>query len=205
MNQPLAALALAAAMLLGSGRPGSGRLRGMIAGPVAGDDARGYHGRAREMVLGGLAVGLLAWAIHRLAAGGRGRGRRRMRPTGGAPPARQTSGARDDAVELASAWPGWRSASKRACRWRRRWLPRESLDGSTGVALRRVASELASLRQLADLEGRMKEVSSLAGDRVKRYRDYLWFDLVRVRADNAFLKAQIRELQETLGADPLHP
>jgi hypothetical protein len=58
---------------------------------------------------------------------------------------------------------------------------------------------------LADLEGRMKDVSAIGGDRVKRYRDYLWFDLVRVRADYAFLDAQISELRVTLGEDAPHP
>ena len=106
MNQPLAALALAAAMLLGSGRPGSGRLRGTIAGPVAGDDARGDHGRAREMVLGGLAVGLLAWAITgsppvAVVAGAGGCGLPVVLHRLGRRPARA-----DDAVELASAWAG---------------------------------------------------------------------------------------------------
>ena len=94
MNEPLAALALAAALLLVSGRPGSGRLRGTIAGPAGGADARGDHGRVREMVLGGLAVGLLAWAITGSPPVARGRGSRRMRPTGAAPPARQASSAR---------------------------------------------------------------------------------------------------------------
>ena len=143
MNQPLAALALAAALLLVSGRSGSGRLRGTIAGPAAGVDARGERGRVREMVLGGLAVGLLAWAITGsppvavvAAAGGCGLpvvlhrlGRR---------PARA-----DDAVELAAAWAGMAVCLEAG-------LPvasavaaaATSLGGSTGLVLRRVAGLL---------------------------------------------------------------
>jgi hypothetical protein len=105
--------------------------------------------------------------------------------------------------------------SDRAARGRSAWTDAqtEGLSDRVRDAIDRLRATLVADQKrvaesnvlLADLEGRMKEVSALAGDRVKRYRDYLWFDLVRVRADNAFLKAQIRELQQTLGEDALNP
>ena len=143
MNRPLAVLALAAALLLVSGRPGSGRLRDTLAGPAAGVDARGDGTRIREMVLGGPSVGLLAWAVTGsarvavvAAAGGCGLlvvvrrlGRRPVRA--------------GDTVELAAAWAGMAVCLEAG-------LPvasavaaaAASLDGSTGVALRRVAGLL---------------------------------------------------------------
>jgi pilus assembly protein TadC len=143
MNEPLAALALAAALLLVSGRPGSGRLRGTISGPAGGTDTRGDHGRVREMVLGGLAVGLLAWAITgspsvALVAAAGGCGLPVLLHRLGRRPARA-----DDEVELAAAWAGMAVCLEAG-------LPvasavaaaAASLDGSTGLALRRVAGLL---------------------------------------------------------------
>jgi Flp pilus assembly protein TadB len=143
MNQPLAALALAAAALLGSGRPGSGRLPGTVTAPVAEVDTRGDRGRLREMVLGGLAVALLAWAVTGSpwgagVAAACGCGLAVVLRRIGERPARA-----DDAVELAASWAelavcleaGLPVASAVAA-------AAASLDGSTGVALRRVAGLL---------------------------------------------------------------
>jgi pilus assembly protein TadC len=143
MNEPLAALALAAALLLVSGQSGSGRLRGTISGPAGGADARGDHGRVRELVLGGLAVGLLAWAITgsppvAVVAAAGGCGLSVVLHRLGRRPARA-----DDAIELAAAWAGMAVCLEAG-------LPvasavaaaAVSLDGSTGLALRRVAGLL---------------------------------------------------------------
>jgi hypothetical protein len=106
-------------------------------------------------------------------------------------------------------------AMDRAAKGRSGWADAqtEGLNDRVRDALERLRATLATDKKrlqetkvlLADLEGRMQEVASLGGDRVKRYRDYLWFDLVKVRADYAFLNAQIRELQESLGEEPLRP
>ena len=143
MNEPLAALALAAALLLVSGLSGSGRLRGTIASPAGGVDARGDHGRVREMVLGGLAVGLLAWAVTgsppvALVAAAGGCGIPVILHRLGRRPARA-----GDAVELAAAWAGMAVCLEAG-------LPvasavasaAASLDGSTGLTQRRVAGLL---------------------------------------------------------------
>lgn len=143
MNEPLAALALTAALLVVSGRSGSGRLRGTIPGPACGGDTRRDRGRVREMVLGALAVGLLAWVITGsapvavvAAAGGCG-----------LPVVLHRLGRRpahaDDAVELAAAWAGMAVCLEAG-------LPvasavaagAASLEGSAGRALRRVAGLL---------------------------------------------------------------
>lgn len=48
---------------------------------------------------------------------------------------------------------------------------------------------------LADLESRYQALESTPGDAVRAYRDYLWFDLTRLRAEAAYLGAQTEELQ----------
>jgi hypothetical protein len=51
---------------------------------------------------------------------------------------------------------------------------------------------------LADLETRYKAVEHAPGDSVGAYRDYLWFDLIRLRAEDAYLRAQTAELRVLL-------
>jgi hypothetical protein len=51
---------------------------------------------------------------------------------------------------------------------------------------------------LADLETRYKAVENAPGDSVRAYRDYLWFDLIRLRAEDAYLRAQTEELRALL-------
>jgi len=61
------------------------------------------------------------------------------------------------------------------------------------------ASETSVL--LADLEARYKAVEGVQGDSVRAYRDYLWFDLIRLRAEDAYLRAQVSELGALLPPD----
>jgi hypothetical protein len=47
---------------------------------------------------------------------------------------------------------------------------------------------------LADLETRYQALEKTPGDSVRAYRDYLWFDLIRLRAEAVYLRAQTEEL-----------
>ncbi len=58
----------------------------------------------------------------------------------------------------------------------------------------RRASENSVL--LADLEKRYQALESTPGDSVRAYRDYLWFDLTRLKAEAAYLRAQTEELRQ---------
>jgi hypothetical protein len=51
---------------------------------------------------------------------------------------------------------------------------------------------------LADLEGRYQAVEHLQGDAVRAYRDCLWFDRTKMRAEAAYLDAQVDELRALL-------
>jgi len=71
------------------------------------------------------------------------------------------------------------------------------LQGVLEVQAQR-ASETSVL--LADLETRYQALEKTPGDSVRAYRDYLWFDLVRLRADAAYLRAQTDELKLLVGS-----
>jgi hypothetical protein len=47
---------------------------------------------------------------------------------------------------------------------------------------------------LADLETRYHALENAPGDSVQAYRDYLWFDLIRLRSEAAYLRAQTEEI-----------
>jgi hypothetical protein len=57
---------------------------------------------------------------------------------------------------------------------------------------------------LADLERRHHDAGVFANDRIRRYRDQLWFDMLRVRADLAYVCSQRLELARLVGAEEAH-
>jgi hypothetical protein len=54
---------------------------------------------------------------------------------------------------------------------------------------------------LADLEARWKTLESLPGERVADVAQVVWFDLVRMRAENAYLVAHLADLDRLLGPE----
>lgn len=68
-----------------------------------------------------------------------------------------------------------------------------------------VKSERERLREttvlLADLRARFAAVRAVENDKVARYRDYLWFDLVNVEAEDAYLRVHVTELDVALADD----
>jgi hypothetical protein len=52
---------------------------------------------------------------------------------------------------------------------------------------------------LADLESRYKTLSSLGGERVAEAAQVVWFDVVRMRAEDAYLTAHLADLDRLLG------
>jgi hypothetical protein len=102
-------------------------------------------------------------------------------------------------------------ASRQAAAGRRAWADAqmEGLDQRVRLTLIRARAQLAGDTKryeqthtlLADLEGQMTQVKALSGEKVRRYRDYLWFDLTKARADDAFFGANVRELRSWLRED----
>jgi hypothetical protein len=101
------------------------------------------------------------------------------------------------------------AAERRACAGRLRWVHAqvEGVNDRVGQAVNRLRSleraERLRLRDtrvlLADLTARFEAVSELVGEKVGRYRDYLWFDLVRAQAEDAYLRVHVRDLEAALG------
>jgi len=52
---------------------------------------------------------------------------------------------------------------------------------------------------LADVEGRLRTVEAIESERVRRVRDAMWFDWVRLKADHEFLRVHVAELEQSLG------
>jgi hypothetical protein len=52
---------------------------------------------------------------------------------------------------------------------------------------------------LADAEARLRMVEGIEGDRLRRLRDALWFDWVKLKAENEFLRVHSVELAQSLG------
>jgi len=105
-------------------------------------------------------------------------------------------------------------ADARALDGRGRWA--EAREGGTqsrsARTLLQLRAELASERKRlgeivalrADVEERWKSLDGIEGNRVRRVRDHLWFDLVLARAQEAFADTRVRDLEVALddaGAD----
>ena len=52
---------------------------------------------------------------------------------------------------------------------------------------------------LADTEGRIHAIEAIDSDKLRRFRESMWFDWVKLKAEQAFLRVHVGELQATLG------
>ncbi|HEX6835190.1 MAG TPA: hypothetical protein VF334_01390 [Polyangia bacterium] len=52
---------------------------------------------------------------------------------------------------------------------------------------------------LADVEGRIHAIESIESDKLRRFRESMWFDWVKLKAEQEFLRVHVAELQTTLG------
>jgi hypothetical protein len=65
------------------------------------------------------------------------------------------------------------------------------------AAERRRLSELRVL--VTDAEARLKLLDTIEGDKLRRFRESIWFDYVRLRAEDAFTRVHVAELAQSLG------
>lgn len=54
----------------------------------------------------------------------------------------------------------------------------------------------------ADLEKQIKTLDRLGGEDSKRYRQTVWFEWIKIRAEHAYFKAHLRALREVTGGAP---
>ena len=54
---------------------------------------------------------------------------------------------------------------------------------------------------LADVEARIHAIESIESDKLRRFRESMWFDWVKLKAEQEFLRVHVAELQTTLGGD----
>ncbi len=103
-------------------------------------------------------------------------------------------------------------ADSRAVEWRGAWSRRDT-DGVDDRAFRTVQklralveAQTAGLREATvfhgALEVQMKRLAGLDTDQARRFRDDLWFELVRVEADQEFLRVQVEEMSAILAGAP---
>jgi hypothetical protein len=62
------------------------------------------------------------------------------------------------------------------------------------------AEQTAAL--VAELERQLSALDKIAGDDSKRYRETVWFDFVKAKAEQAYLTAHLDSLHEVLGGSP---
>ena len=51
----------------------------------------------------------------------------------------------------------------------------------------------------ADVEGRIHSIESIEGDKLRRFRESMWFDWVKLKAEQEFLRVHTAELQASIG------
>lgn len=93
-------------------------------------------------------------------------------------------------------------ANDRAAAARRRMV-RTEVATAIGQLGAQVAADTLRIAQssalIADLEAQMTALAKLGGDDGRRYRQTLWFQLVELRAEQAFATAHLAALHEVLG------
>ncbi|MGN6107278.1 MAG: hypothetical protein ACTHU0_19375 [Kofleriaceae bacterium] len=75
----------------------------------------------------------------------------------------------------------------------------DRLHALAETAARR-AEETAALE--ADLQRQLDALGKVGGEDSRRYRQVVWFDLVKVRAEHAYHQAQVAALRQVLGGEP---
>jgi hypothetical protein len=54
---------------------------------------------------------------------------------------------------------------------------------------------------LADVEGRIHAIESIESDKLRRFREAMWFDWVKLKAEQEFLKVHVGELQTSMSGE----
>lgn len=101
------------------------------------------------------------------------------------------------------------SANERAAAGRRRLVKsgRDPLAADATAERLRVMVETESKREEetaaleADLQRQLDALNKLGGEESKRYRQTVWFEWIKIRAEHAYLSAHLKALREVLGSE----
>jgi hypothetical protein len=102
---------------------------------------------------------------------------------------------RADDERAARARTEWLSADLDGVEERARQAQRELTAGAD--ADRRRLAELAVVTE--DLGIRLRDAEAIKTERIQRYRDHLWLDLVQARAETAYLRAHLEDASSLAG------
>jgi hypothetical protein len=109
-------------------------------------------------------------------------------------------------VGLNLGWFLQGSANERAASGRKRQLETSGVVDATATRLRAtLASESQRQEQVgvlvADLQRQLDELKSIGGDASRRFRQTVWFEWVKLKAEHEYLSAHVASLREVLGED----
>lgn len=101
-------------------------------------------------------------------------------------------------------------ANRRAAEGRKKWIDHqaegvaEQASGITRQIEELLAVDEGRLQELAmlraDLEGRLRAAESIPGPHVRRFTEYVWFELTRTRAEEAYQQARVTTLRAFLAS-----
>ena len=110
-------------------------------------------------------------------------------------------------INLGAFWMG--AANDRAAAGRKRFTEsgRDPLGADAAAAQMRAMLDLETKRTeqtaalVADLDRQLQDIAKIPGDDSRRFREIVWFDWVKAKADLAYLQAHVAALREVLGSD----
>jgi hypothetical protein len=119
------------------------------------------------------------------------------------------------ALELNPGWFWQRAHDERAERAHDELLQTERSNGQVSLAelRQRLGAELRVVRRrraevnavLGDLSSRLERLQAEGGTSAREYAEYLWFDVVRLRADAARLERQLETLERVTAGSEAAP
>jgi hypothetical protein len=86
-------------------------------------------------------------------------------------------------------------------------LENDAVEQKTELLASRLRALLAGERKrlsevrvlLSDVEGRIRAIESIESDKLRRFREAMWFDWVKLKAEHEFLRVHTSELAASLG------
>jgi hypothetical protein len=111
-------------------------------------------------------------------------------------------------VNLGALWLGHGNARAAAGRAKYARSGHDPLGADATVEQMRALIDVEGKRAeqtsalVGDLDRQLAALGKLGGDDARRYRETVWFDWIKAKADLAFLQAHVAALREVVGSEP---